>query len=449
MPDFIATNNFAGGDPRAVYANNFDLGFGRDMTCTQDGINVACYVSNYGSEAAPDQDDANDALADNGRFATVAMEFSPIETVCDDPATPGNEETLDAQQTVKFFTYNAAGDALLLQADLDGEGARPLPQLCLVCHGGAYPSGPTVGTPTFASLADVKLGSRFLPFDTAAFVFPNTDVNFNKANQQADIQALNDLVAATEPAGSSVRNVIGEMYPGGTPQDQDEDFFLSGWAAEGAQQDMYRHVIARSCRTCHVTNPVGVLEFNTHADFSGLLGSVEARVCVQGVMPHAKRTHELFWTSIGPSQVAQLQSYGDTYGSGTGWVGDKCGEYTAGGSTPVTLFSGTIQPIFEGVGSGTTPCTACHTGSSPDGNMRLDAGFSYAELVNEPAQSTGVSMDRVEPGNTGQSFLVFFINGNPGAAGYGGPFAQMAPGGSPNAASINSIEAWITGGADP
>ena len=447
LAQFISVNDFASGQSRAVYANRTDLGFGRDMHCTQSGTNVACYVTNYGSEPAPDQDDANDALAGLSPFATVAMEFAPIETTCDDPGTPGNEEVLDGEHTMKFFTYSGAGDALLLKADLDGLGARPLPQLCMVCHGGAYPTGATTGAPTFDSLASVKLGSRFLPFDTAAFVFPNTDPNFSKANQQADIQGLNDKIKAAEPAGSSVREVIDEMYAGGLPQD--ENFFITGWSAEPLQQDLYRHVIARSCRTCHVTHPVSTLEFTQHSDFQSLLGAVESRVCVEGTMPHARRTHELFWTSIGPGQVAQLQTYGDHYAGTSGWVGDKCGQFTAGGTTPETFFTASVQPIFEGVGSGTSACTGCHVGNSPLGQLRLDAAYSYAQLVNVPSQMTGVTLDRVEPFQPNQSFLVLFIEGNPGSAGYAGSFAQMAPSGSPNAVSINTIRTWITNGASP
>ena len=35
-------------------------------------------------------------------------------------------------------------------------------------------------------------------------------------------------------------------------------------------------------------------------------------------MPHARRTHDLFWTSISPNRPAQLQTYGDTVNS-FGW----------------------------------------------------------------------------------------------------------------------------------
>ena len=211
---FRNANGLNSGATRLVYANAVDLGFGRDMNCKQTGADVGCYVTNYGNAASndpsDDQTDANDAAAQNTPFATVAMEYSPIELTCDDPGTPANEETLDSEPTVKFFTYNADGSALLNAADLDGEGARAIPQLCMVCHGGLLPGGTTS---TFSDLASVKLGSRFLPFDAAAYVYP-TAAGFSKADQQDELKAMNEMVLATEPAGSSLDELISTWYSG-------------------------------------------------------------------------------------------------------------------------------------------------------------------------------------------------------------------------------------------
>jgi hypothetical protein len=81
--------------------------------------------------------------------------------------------------------------------------------------------------------------------------------------------------------------------------------------------------------------------------------------------------------------------------------------------------------------------------------MRLDAGFSHGQLVNVPAKSSGVAIDRVEPGKSSQSFLVHFINGTPTSVGYTGSQTQMAPSGQPNSTSKASITTWINGGAIP
>ena len=50
LDQFKARNGFAPsvGDVRAIYFNEGDLRLGRDMHCRQNGLKVACYVSNYG-----------------------------------------------------------------------------------------------------------------------------------------------------------------------------------------------------------------------------------------------------------------------------------------------------------------------------------------------------------------------------------------------------------------
>ena len=184
-----------------------------------------------------------------------------------------------------------------------------------------------------------------------------------------------------------------------------------------------------------------------------ILGSIESRVCVEGSMPHAERTHALFWTNTAPSMVARLQAYGDQYDV-NGWVGDKCGVYTEGGDTPESLFTGTIQPLFEGVGLGTTPCTACHVGNTPLGGLRLDAPFSHDAIVGVASGMPGVSLDIVSdngaPNGRNESFLWHFIHGfslSGGNQGYTGSQTRMAPAGEPDASAKNSIGTWIDSGA--
>jgi hypothetical protein len=60
-----------------------------------------------------------------------------------------------------------------------------------------------------------------------------------------------------------------------------------------------------ACRTCHVANPSPTLRFEkpgaAGAGFDGNLGTIQLRVCKEHKMPHARRTHDLFWTSVDPS----------------------------------------------------------------------------------------------------------------------------------------------------
>lgn len=466
---FRAKNGFDGTESHVVFANSADLGFGRDMYCKQNGDDVACYVTNYGDEASNDQTDANDAVighlsAGLGSVATVAMEYSRIA----DPPPADPDDFSDPQRVVKFYVYSNADsvdptiDDRLVAANLDAQGTRPIPQLCMVCHNGAYPGGPTTGVPTFASRDDVKLGSRFLPFDLAGFTFPEI-TGWDKASQQTAFEALNNMVKATEPSGSAIIEVIDEMYPS-PGVDQVESFVVTGWTGGALEQDFYREVNARVCRTCHISNDFVVdlpgvsaaddprLNFRGASDVEQLLGQVEQRVCQQHVMPHALRTHDLFWTSVGPHMPAQLQAFGDTFGNaGNGWVGTNCGVYTAGGTTPASDFQSIVVPIFEGTStSAAQACTNCHIGNPGSGGLNLQPAGAHGNLVGVSSEAVGVGIDRVTANDVANSFLVHKLEGTHASVGdaSGGqmPLNQPPLDANPH---IDDVKSWINGGAPP
>lgn len=224
LADFRLENGFDGTDElEAVYANSGDLGFGRQMHCKRTlpgdiaGFDVACYVTNFGSRFSDDTGDFvqsglnlalnqlgvpnADAVAPPG--ATVAMEFSRL----DDPDDPSG--FLSNSQTVKFYVYPPGADNQehITQVDLDGNGERPVPQLCVVCHGGALPA-PTNGVFEFNS-GNVAMGSHFLPFDLQQFTIADGTLaipgfSFDKADQQEAFRRLNqEIVATTEPGGGT------------------------------------------------------------------------------------------------------------------------------------------------------------------------------------------------------------------------------------------------------
>jgi mono/diheme cytochrome c family protein len=444
LQEFRDTNGFTTTtEVRAVYANGGDLGFGRDMHCAKQladdlQYDVACYVTNYGSIDTPDAQDAEDAsnpLAP--AVATVAMEYSRIE----DPGADGSPIVYgDPQRVVKFYVYNGAGDDLLFYANLDGLGLRPIPQLCQVCHSG---DAPRVITPTglitdniplFENRNDVKLGSRFIPFDLKYFVFG--DAPFTKALQQDEFRLLNeDIVSRTLPGGP-IDEIIAEMYDPGP--DQNESFVVEGWDSGPLTRTTYREVVAPTCRMCHTTITYAPdLNFQTSSDAVDLLASIENRVCVQHVMPHARATHRIFWRSFNPSMPATLQLFGDAFGAGTGWNGELCGDFTAGGDTPVTFYEANVQPIFN------THCVSCHAGGSPPAGLDLTADESYGDLVN--VNSTEVpAQKRVLPGDAANSYLHEKITDDTPAVG-----SRMPPGSALSAADIATITNWINSGAAP
>ncbi len=490
LDKFIEVNRFPSGEIHAVYANSGDLGFGRDMHCRTTAVNdplddeddeVACYVTNYGSLGTPD---IADALAAGkrelgSRGATVAMEYSRIESPRGSPI-----EFDDPERVVKFYVYDPTGTKQLYSADLDDLGERPVPQLCMVCHGGTYPSPPPLGNrvPSFGERKDVKFDSQFLPFDLKFFTFADDRVppRFDKATQQDKFKRLNEEIVKNAPPVAShkaIQDIIDAMYTSGATQN--EELIVSGWEKTPPeplhiQEKMYRDVIARACRTCHAANSYEGLRFDKEYDILKRLGGVENRVCFEYVMPHAKATHDLFWSSVNPHMPAVLQVFGDAFATDPraeerGWRGTSCGRYSResddavipSGDLVPSFYNTTIQPIF------TTMCTSCHISADPR-IPDLSHGKSYKNLVN--VRSTAMpTMNRVTPNCTAESFLVYKIEGTQNDACDPtsvpcGPVLECVPrfrgarmpyscsadtSRCLNDTEINNIKQWIRDGAKP
>src|SRR5262245_10317919 len=88
-------------------------------------------------------------------------------------------------------------------------------------------------------------------------------------------------------------------------------------------------------------------------------------------------------------------------------------------------------------------CTQCHIGANAPLGLRLDAANSYALLVNVDSGEVG-TLERVNPGNPDQSYIVQKIQGN-AAVGGRMPLGQAA---LPQD-RIDLIRSWIAGGAQP
>jgi hypothetical protein len=285
--------------PHAIYVNNYDLGFGRDMYmkrtptgCTgasEVKQNVAGVVVNYPSLEA--------AVRHNGSFIAVAMEYAlrdPAGSACD-PANrmttfyayvPDDDGDADNNGTVE------AGQGLpayrrVLSANFDGRGEKYIPGSCAVCHGGvprrvmgaggAYPNG-----------GDIQ--ATFLPWDLDALLYTKdagspsrADPSFSRASeddglrskysrdaQAATLREFNRIAYSTYP-NPATQNVGGKYpfahYAG--PRQLIEGWYgadLSGtyngafvpaeWPATDASglspRDIYRNVLAQNCRACHL-----------------------------------------------------------------------------------------------------------------------------------------------------------------------------------------------------
>jgi hypothetical protein len=303
----------------------------------QTGLDVACYVSNYGG---PDQSPGNFTKAQAADKPsvkkTVAMEYSTIEH---DPS---------GLRVVKFYIYDgactdvipgcAANSPRSPSANLDDAGEKFVPNLCVTCHGGGFYAPVNPSRPTFG---EVTLGASFREFDVYSYrdgtAGPKpSDPAFGLSGvlaQEDAFYAQNQMVFATNPA-QPIKDLIQLFYPtGGTPFDPNAipcgwrantaaapcSGNFSGGTGNPATESLYHDVVAKACRTCHSAQ-LSVLAWDTYkkfADDHGALGTTPADsgygiaglVCTTGLMPHANTTYTNFWRSSSPHGPDTLKTF--------------------------------------------------------------------------------------------------------------------------------------------
>lgn len=138
-----------------------------------------------------------------------------------------------------------------------------------------------------------------------------------------------------------------------------------------------------------------------------------------------------------PSRMATIAAVAAITGcAGNGEGLDENGRPVEEGPVPLEPQLSSIQEnVF-------TPfCTTCHSGSAAPLGLRLDAGASYAMLVNAPSVEVP-SLLRVSPGNPDTSYLIQKIEGTAAVG------ARMPLNGPPlPAETIAVIRQWIAAGA--
>jgi hypothetical protein len=280
----------AAGESSALYFNNGDLKFGRDMHCRVTNNTpgaIACYVSNFGVVGT---DDAAAALSQAEAYeASHQVAPQPVATV-----TMEYDPTAGASK-VQFWAYGPTGDYIQV-ASLDSQGPKPLPDICLACHQGTY-----AGTPG----AKVN-GAVFLAFDLDSFLddtgtpFP-TSAAVTAAVQQQFHQMNNNVAATSPPPG--VTELQNLWYTSSTPS---VPFTFNQGAAQLPGQPfiqqpgtihhepLYDSVVKVVCRTCHVALPGR--EWDTFAQMQGDAGFIQSLACAPTLMmPHAEVPWDRFW----------------------------------------------------------------------------------------------------------------------------------------------------------
>lgn len=123
--------------------------------------------------------------------------------------------------------------------------------------------------------------------------------------------------------------------------------------------------------------------------------------------------------------------------------GTEGGDFEATFTVTTPVSSATLSAIQASVFTPSCAFSGCHGGAGAQQGLRLDDGFSFDNLVDVPSAQVP-TMDRVEPGDPDNSYLVRKIEGTASVG------VQMPLGGSPlDQALINDIRQWISDGANP
>jgi glucose/arabinose dehydrogenase len=248
----------------AVYKNDLDLGFWRQIECSKEFVSRgegkapsgACCVTNW-----PSTDDKN---FDPTRGNPVSR---PIAELTEDKDNLGAVcMNISPEGFTRFAIFGAqAPHRIQPFAILDGEGAKVSPALCTPCHGGTY-----------AGSGD--LGSIFRELEPSALK-RHPDVTQDQAEEQwfqlnQTMKSANRLLKgnATTPLANGVTSqeailkYIDSLYPTGAPPAiSSHDLrhvppsFLEnapGVTAEykQAKVDLYTKLIGPYCSSCHRYN---------------------------------------------------------------------------------------------------------------------------------------------------------------------------------------------------
>ena len=284
----------------AQYYNVIDLGFARSMVMAvrlgPDGkTNVAYYVTNYRS--------LEDAIVGQGIIATVAMDYAALTT--------------NDQRFTKFYVFDAGG-ALLPTANLDNssEGEKPVPNLCIICHGGKFyrSAGESSFTP-----ADGNLDAAFLPFDLEAFTYSKA-----RGIQRDELAKMNLGVLFTAPTEAISDFIVGCYggIPGGSRTNFNQAYLPSSWTNTTAgpmNAALYRDLFKTSCRGCHISRK-NKLYFDTPFSFISK-EEIKLTAGCELTMPNSQRTFGIFWGSktanvLKPNSVPnQVELYQAIFGT--------------------------------------------------------------------------------------------------------------------------------------
>ncbi len=162
-------------------------------------------------------------------------------------------------------------------------------------------------------------GLHFREFDLASFRYP-TGVATNSNNVPTSplvllqFSRLNKMVLQTNPT-NAISQLINGWYPSPLSSSFTDNFVPPGWSsgitppAQAAKKNLYKEVVEKSCRTCHVAIGNGPsLDWTDYATFESHQATIQSIVCSNDStfqMPHAWITYLNYWRHATPTYPAK------------------------------------------------------------------------------------------------------------------------------------------------
>lgn len=305
-----------------VFRDTKDLGYGRNMTaCRHNDGRVAVFVNNYVVKVLPGDPTNYGPLnleaairEDQAHLAgTNAIEFSPVDG--------GDPDRFAA----KFYTFAPNGDRNV-EADLDGRGAKPVPQPCLVCHGTRLMPLTDEGDLPEEAIFTAKMNQ----LEVDSFEYSSVHAGFTREALEEGLREINGFVRDTyaemnsycdanlNPGcwyGEFALDLVEGRYDGNLDVPDtvfNEDFVPEGWQESPERPAgvslLFTRVIQPHCAACHSLRGTRVAEnnfsslrqgsainFESYEKFIGYSDIVNDYVFLRGVMPLSLRNYEKFW----------------------------------------------------------------------------------------------------------------------------------------------------------
>jgi hypothetical protein len=275
-----------------IYYTMNELEPGRELGCAEfddkpgaGGVEmrgIACYVTNYGAASRDTYNSLRMAAEGLHPKNTVSLTYRPS-------AAPDYQ--------IQFYAYDGQGKRLEW-AQFDTLGPRPVPQVCLNCHGGYYDRE-----------RHLARSARFLPIDPNLMSFADGSAGtsgLTRAAQEERLRKINALSTRT-PLTPAQREMLDELYggalyvPGTASRSQ---WYPRAWRDTAEHRQLFDQVVKPNCTTCHQamqTGPQGPLAvYDQFASPSAFLDTgLSGAICGTFDMPNAEATRTNFWQPAG------------------------------------------------------------------------------------------------------------------------------------------------------